>query len=101
DREDAILFSKHSDLGIPVSIVVLRTMNQDERNSASAFQISHGISVDFDRLDAIWQRPNALHCCGSRELGPMHTSILEFASRCCWINHSVDRFRSHHFEPFA
>jgi hypothetical protein len=39
-RNDAVLLSKH--------------MSQDERHTASAFMVSYGISIDFDRLDTFW-----------------------------------------------
>jgi len=61
DRDDTILLSKRPGLGIPVSVVVHRTMHQDERRSASVFPVSHGISVHVDQFDAIWQRPCAPH----------------------------------------
>jgi hypothetical protein len=54
--------AKHRDLGIPVSIVVQRTMHEEERRSSPTLLIGHGISVHLDRLDAFRQRPSALHC---------------------------------------
>jgi hypothetical protein len=73
DRDDAMVLGKDSDLVVPVSIVVHRTMDQDERCFASALLIRHGISVHLDRRDAFRQRPNALHCHRQRHrLEPTH-----------------------------
>src|ERR1700745_2072355 len=84
DRDDAVLLGKHTDLRIPVPIVVQRTMNQDERYSASALAICYGISVDFDSLDTFWQRPTALHCHERpHELAPARNGYVSARCRPC------------------
>ena len=98
DHEDVVLLSKYSDLGIPISIVVQRTMHQDERRSASVFPLGHRVVVHRNRLNAFWQRPNALHCHGRPHvLEPTLENlglVVTLAHARSWINHYVVRFGS-------